>query len=927
MDGERTELASVIHFLNEREMKTKGKERNRRPMGKGKNWEKEKAVIIDVGIMAAIISVIVLIAYQVNGIYPFGDETIARGDMVQQTIPAGMYYVWDILHGDASPFFTWNSAYGINISGASSLGAFLSPLNLFLYFSTRDNLVNFVNILLILKMIAIACAMYVYLKKYEIENVVRIIGGVLYAFGAASLIHFQIIFVMDAAFLLPLLMIGIDRILNKKGCKFFILLFALTMITNVYTGCITLIFLFLSCGTKLFFEMNDQKEKYRCSLQLGVSVGAAVLLSAVVSIPAFLCIAGTSRSGDGNFLNTYLTAIQNGWSISEWKTVERMIVNMALPCAAILFFSWKGSEHGRAFRKKYRSHIVMLVFMILSVAVSGTELLWHGGTRALWPIRFIYVISFVLIDFAVVLYKENKQLVKGIGNWLKGKIVYAVAGAAALISGWIFYGIYDTYCKNEAYGQLGDGFLCIFIELFCAGLFWCFLKGRKKELILVLLCVQMTFTSIISFAPNKDNVTVFSPEYLKAASEVATSMETEIGDFERIKNTDYKVDHIEYSLVLGAEAISNYWHVIPSELQANFAALGYTINWTQLLDTGGTVFTDTLFQTKYFLSQYELPEELYDYCEALDGYGGDVLHLYGNKFELPFAIGTDVPTLQQSGEKFQTQNNLFAAVTGGRERLIEDVSQRVSGSRFDMEVGNDKKLFYFYGTNSNSDPVTISVNGSPVLVPSSSVPMNQQYPADFGNGFIYLGGFQNEHVSIQFSGGGESNIRLGMLDYNTFVNGIETVKKQNPEIKSLKQGNSGLKLELDQVTKPYVFLPVTYDEGWVCKVNGEEVSEIGYMDGMLSIPVKQGANEIVLSYVPDGQGRGAVLSILVLLLLAAVTVLQKKTKIFEEKESKPVQILGQIAYVVFAALFLAVVILLFAVPALYRVRDVWIGSE
>ena len=439
MDGERTEPASLIHFLNKR--KTKGKERIRRPMGKGKNWDKEKAVIIDVGIIAAIISVIVLIAYQVNGIYPFGDETIARGDMVQQTIPAGMYYVWDILHGDASPFFTWNSAYGINISGASSLGAFLSPLNLFLYFSTRDNLVNFVNILLILKMIAIACAMYAYLKKYEIKNAARILGGVLYAFGAASLIHFQIIFVMDAAFLLPLLMIGIDRIWNKKGCKFFILVFALTMITNVYTGCITLIFLFLSCGTKLFFEKNGREEKYRCSLWLGVSVGAAVLLSAVVSIPAFLCIAGTSRSGDGNFLNTYLTALQNGWSISEWNTVERMIVNMALPCAAILFFLWKGNERGREFREKYRSHIVMVVLMILSVVVSGTELLWHGGTRALWPIRFIYVISFVLIDFAAVLYKENKQIVQGIGNWLKGKIVYGIAGAAALLSGWIFYWI------------------------------------------------------------------------------------------------------------------------------------------------------------------------------------------------------------------------------------------------------------------------------------------------------------------------------------------------------------------------------------------------------------------------------------------------------------------------------------------------------
>ena len=105
--------------------------------------EEKKGGLIDLSIITIVISAVVLIAYMMNGIYPFGDASIARGDMVQQTIPSEMYYVWDILHGKASPFFTWNSALGMNISGATSLGALLSPLNLFLYFSTRDNLVYF----------------------------------------------------------------------------------------------------------------------------------------------------------------------------------------------------------------------------------------------------------------------------------------------------------------------------------------------------------------------------------------------------------------------------------------------------------------------------------------------------------------------------------------------------------------------------------------------------------------------------------------------------------------------------------------------------------------------------------------------------------------------------------------------------------------
>ena len=91
-----------------------------------------RKTVMDLGILLLLVTIAACIAYGVNGIYPFGSKSIARGDMVQQTIPAGMYYVWDVLHGKASPFFTWNSGLGMNRSGAVSLGALFSPLNLFL---------------------------------------------------------------------------------------------------------------------------------------------------------------------------------------------------------------------------------------------------------------------------------------------------------------------------------------------------------------------------------------------------------------------------------------------------------------------------------------------------------------------------------------------------------------------------------------------------------------------------------------------------------------------------------------------------------------------------------------------------------------------------------------------------------------------------
>ena len=158
-----------------------------------RTWDRKQALSTakELGILAAVISIISLLAYAVNGIYPFGEQSIARGDMVQQTIPNGMYYVWDILHGKVSPFFTWNSAFGMDLSGACSLSSMLCPLNLLLFFCPRGAIYYFANFFVILKMIGIAFAMYFYLRRYKLPAILPIIGSAVYAFGAASLVHFH----------------------------------------------------------------------------------------------------------------------------------------------------------------------------------------------------------------------------------------------------------------------------------------------------------------------------------------------------------------------------------------------------------------------------------------------------------------------------------------------------------------------------------------------------------------------------------------------------------------------------------------------------------------------------------------------------------------------------------------------------------------
>lgn len=883
-----------------------------------------RKTMMDLGILLLLVTIAACIAYGVNGIYPFGSKSIARGDMVQQTIPAGMYYVWDVLHGKASPFFTWNSGLGMNISGAVSLGALFSPLNLFLYFSTRAYLYYFANILMILKMIAIAYAMYFYLRKYDMERMAYVAGAAVYAFGAASLVHFQIMLVMDVAFLLPLIMIGIDRLYENKGCLYFIIVFTLAMMVDVYTGCITLLFILLSSGIRTFVDSAKEKEeKKRWILRLGVSVLVSLLLSAVVVIPALRSIAEAPRSGDGDYLATYATALQAQWSGYEWSMVRRMYVNMALPFACIVgFFVIGDGQKGE--RRKYKGHMILTLLMLVSMIIPSVELLWHGGSRASWPVRFIYVVSFVLIDFAALLYQDHREKDETQKeDVFRSLCIACVCLAAALIAGRVIYKAYAAYCGHSSYATLGDGFLCLVIEAVFAGLYLFILKSHKrKTAVLVLMCAQLVATSVICFATNKENATVFSSEYLEAANNAGKSVTTDIKDFERIKNTDYKIDHIDYALVMGQEAISNYWHVINPDLQPNFAALGYSINWTQLLDAGGTIFSDTLLHIQYDLSYRNLPESMYSLCENVEGYNGDQIGLYKNNLELPFAIGTDTYELSAGSDLFSTQNSLFSAITGSNETLIRDVSGELDTTdlTYETNVTGGRKVLYFYGTNNTDLQETITVNGQEVYIPNSDSSENTSYPVDFGNGLICLGSFENESVSVEFNGEADlSQLHIGWLDYDLLTGAVKEIQDQNPKITTLKQKNSGVKLKLDNVTKSNVFLPISYDKGWSCKVNGKKV-EIGSIDGMLSIPVEQGSDNIVLKYRPSGRTPGLIISLITLLICVAGRYLFKKGIVKQDQKTEGV--LGSIAYDIYGVVYALFIALLFIVPILCYLRQI-----
>lgn len=96
------------------------------------------AWIWDNVIIVILVSTIWLFICAVEGVYPFGNLSLAVGDMQEQYIP--MYtHLWDVMHGEKVLFFDFLTGFGTNITGDVLHFSLLSPFNIFFAFIARDS--------------------------------------------------------------------------------------------------------------------------------------------------------------------------------------------------------------------------------------------------------------------------------------------------------------------------------------------------------------------------------------------------------------------------------------------------------------------------------------------------------------------------------------------------------------------------------------------------------------------------------------------------------------------------------------------------------------------------------------------------------------------------------------------------------------------
>lgn len=863
---------------------------------------------------------VIVFIYVFKGIWPFGANRIDYFDNMQQVAP--LYaHLWDWMHGKASLWFDWYTGFGTNVSMSISAFSMLSPFKLLLYLFPRTLILESISILTLVKMIFMAVAMYAYInKKYNsLSYNMKVVFSLMYTFCGYTVLYGSCFTPwMDIVALFPLLMLAYENMMQTGKKLFYIIMVAIIFIINYYLGAMSLVYIFLISGAYVLLMSKKEKIKEH-AWNLGIGTVAGLGLSCFVLVPVMMQLSGSQRGGSGQgIVSQYIGWIRSAIiSDGQMAAFQRwmMLYGMAFAAAVIIMGLKKFKEE----KNTIRYMISLLLISLLPIVVEGINLMWHFGSYNGYTLRNGYIVAFTLITvaayFAQRMFEEvtadKKQLVKQLVIFVVAAAVYAV--------------IYNIIPSNDIILAAFILFIAIFIAAFIF-----YNKKLKKDgigfdfnTIIAIVAIEVFIGAYSLIGPPK--FYEYEPyqygDYVQAANEVKDSLDIEESVTERIVNPDISLN-ANYPLILRRSAMSSFTAALQSDTQSYSKKFGYSKYFLWLLDSGGTVFTNSLFHVTQAVNVNELDSQMYTAVRS----DGDYT-LYDANYKLPFAMSVNKNITRQdfSGNWEDLHNIFYKALTNDTQDIVNGMSytKKESSVIREYNVRADGKQAVYINivdvNNRNTDAnaswlissMHIYVNGEAVLVPTLGDVKNTAYFTDYNNNLVYLGTFENENFTIRVEYDDPWYLKVSEVSFA----GLDMDKMQSLVDKhaddycetSYTSDSLTVKLNGSGVNN-MALIPVVYSDNWNVKVNGKKVKAKSVCGLFTGVDIHAGENVIEMTFEPKGKKAGMLISLATLIMMIASALILKFTKL------KVPALLKMCAAFIYLELYNIVIVAMFLIP-------------
>ncbi|WP_086349717.1 YfhO family protein [Candidatus Enterococcus clewellii] len=827
-------------------------------------------------LLSFLIPVVVMIAvYALNDIYFGSDRTILASDSFSQYSNFHASFN-NVLKGEQNIFYTWYGSLGLNYWAFSAYylnGIFTPLVALFSNGAMPDAL--YVITLVKFGFIGLSFWVFAYNTFKKTSKWQLLAYSSAYGLMGYAVAYSEVIMWLDTFVYLPLIILGIHRVMDEKKPLLLFISYLLLFVSNFYMAFIVGVFSFLYYWARLATDPKRYKKSILSYLLTSLLAGGA---SMITILPTVLDL---KNNGEGMDSLTQLWTYDTG----VWDLVVKNMVAVydtskyeAAPFIYIglfplLFFLYYFSTKKIPLRNKlvYGS---LFLLLIASVYVNPLNLFWHGlHAPNMFLFRFSFLFSFLIIllcgyGFEVFQKEDTNHIINLI--LLMGGIFLA----AVLFSN---KKRYDYITDLSLY--LTIGFLVLFLILIL-------LKrknGRFQQLFpLLLLMVMITEASFNANAliegigvewgyPTKE---IFNYDERHEATRALVDMtKKENANFYRLENLDRLT--LNDSFNYGYSGVSMFSSIRNRHSSAYLNNLGYRSSGSNLniKYENNTLLMDSLLGVKYNISESDVMKFGYTKIKEEGKYA-----LYENKLALPLGILTDEEIFETDAIK--SQSGLFNQLSGLEETMTQVIEPRVVETDNITVTEADGAVTYTEISPTKGKKVKWEVY----------VPANQQaylslYPATFSymgecnvevtvngvkrvNNLASTGQYYNlgyyekgTAVTVTVSFTGTRVVKLYqpdvlLLDTQKFENAVKEMSKKGVDIKtSGRRATAAVSLDEAQT----LFTTIPYDKGWKAYIDGKEVEMPNLKKAFLTLNIPKGSHKIEFVFLPQGFKIGAIL--------------------------------------------------------------------
>lgn len=870
-------------------------------------------------------ALVLLAAYFAFGVYPFGGESVLVLDLNAQYV----YFfgaLRRVLHGDASLFYSFSRALGGEFLGIFAY-YLASPLSLLVALFPADNILDALLVIFTLKCGLCSLTLAYYLEAHNIgTRPARIIFGALYALSGYGMIYQHNTMWIDCMMLLPLVALGIEKLIAEKKYLLFTLSLGLAIFSNFYIGYMMCIFCFIYFFYAYFCidanPLGEKKHFLRAFIRMGLFSAIAVGLAACIILPTYYSL-GFGKTTFSNptygykprfdlidlaaklFLNAYDTVRPEGLPILYCGMLTLLFVP--------LFFIAKKVS----LREKVGTGALIGIF-VLSFSIDAVDKFWHGMQAPNWlNYRYSFMLIFILIVAAAKAFREVRSFTAAqIGGVCGGLFLLAL-------------NVQKLSIDNMHESDLDRDLLCIWLSILFIAVYAAVVSLFKSRhyrhaahsVLAVIVCAELLLSSVVSICYLDDDVVCSTRKsYLdnkhRYEDSVNYILENDDG-FYRFDKTKHAL--IDTPMALGIRGFTNSTSTLNRETIdfLRYMGLASKSHWSKYL--GATAPFDTLLGVKYVIvdGDYDIPDT---YVHVYDGKETGV---YENPDALSIAYAVSgalkdfhlaYPSDYKDGladgkyEKFtapytppERMNRMAAAMLGeeGERRMfvpIEDVETRDTNLNSSY-IAEHTKYAPINESTSATLYYTISVpaDGIVYMYLPSDYPRECTLTVDGTDKGTVMGNETNRMIALgSFRAGETVTVGLTLKDKNLYIRADEPYFWQVDDAvytetaAALGENQLGITkwsetrfegtLTATDARKT-VFTSIPYDANWRVTVDGEAVETYKLLDALVGFDVTPGEHTVVIRYVPRQFYLGLCITCAAALLLLIIILLDSAGKI------------------------------------------------